>query len=395
MNNKYKKRNISFNSRNEYFSQKEKIKREINNSDTLIEKVLNARKMKYIVLDGFFKNLPKKVEVINFYYDVNNLIKFLHRTKTIMDEIMTFSSGQKFLISSLLINTAAHFRNYFYTRHQKFTNFYFYYSMKPSKNEIEIYPDYKKDFHLKYIGNNLEFGKLNALIKTNLKLCSFLSDYFPHIYFIDTKEINPIVIPYHFIKESQNKPNEISVIYSNDKMNLMNCAHFDNVFLLQSNYNYSALFNKDSIFNIYHTKLNEPTIINPKLIPYMFSISGYSSYNIKGVPRIAEKKTITIFEKMIKNLTISNIEYNDEELFIESIKNEKTLKDHIDIIQRNLQLFKLDLIYNKLTETQKLKLFQLNDYQDLKNLIKIDNTYYQNCPLQFDELMLGEDYETL
>jgi hypothetical protein len=387
----------------EDMNEKEKLHEDIFNADHIIEKILNSKKIRYDVLNEIIPlkynsdtqttidiNTHKKVENVSIYIDLNNILNSLYNPK-VLETVNSFNENSRYLISSNLINMAAHFRNYFATRKQVYTNFVFFYSTKESKYEKEVYEDYCLDYYNKRMGNNPDFIIMNKLIKENLELCKILSDYLPHIYFIDSKDINPMIIPLPFISASEK--NEISIIYSNDKMQILNAIR-NRCYLLTSDMYNVTLYNRNDLVE-YYCKDESYNNLNPALIPYMFCISGYKKYNINGWKGYAEKKTCKLFNKWIEEDKISNIKYNSEMFLNELINNVKPNEEQLEIFKRNLELFNIVIIYNKLSNTDKETVFDVNDLQDLKSLLRINKEYYELYPLMIDELLIGEEYESI
>jgi hypothetical protein len=379
--------------------EEEVILNEIYNGDNLIEKLMNGKKIRFEVLNELIPKFPDNIDTVTIYIDLFSIIHPLYNIK-ILEEVhnLVMNDNNKFLISSHLINTAAHFRRYFATRRNCYTNIVFYYSLEKSKNEIEINPNYKFDFYdkrLKY--KNTSFYLLNKNIKSNIDICEILSDYLPHIYFINTEEFNPLIVPYHFSQGQGN--NELSFIYTDDKVSTLNLLYRKNMNLLYQGYKaISFINNKEDLLYIYSGKENVyENKINSYLLPYIYAISGYNKYNIEGaVPSSKEIRTCNKIVKLIDQGIISNINYNNKDLFINDLANSNNYtEEQLNIIKNNIELFDIRLIYNKLNEADKLKIFNCKDLENINELIKINDNYYQYYPLNLEDILLGEDYESV
>jgi len=231
---------------------------------------------------------------------------------------------------------------------------------------------------------------MNNLIKTNLNLCQTLSNYLPHIYFVDTKEINPNLTPYHFIQSQAN--DEISIIYSNDKVQMLNCLQNKNTYLLTSSYGNVNLYSQNDLVELYCKK--EFTNLNVYLLPYLFAFSGNKKYSIEGIKGYAELKTCKYFTKLLEQGVISNINYKDPSMFLSEIKNSIDPEQY-HILERNISLFHLPSMYMDLSDSEILSTFTVKDLQDMKSLVDINAEYYEKYPLHLEEIMLGEEYESL
>jgi len=370
-------------------NEKELEQDDIYNSDTTMEKILNSKKIRYEILNSIFSKLPQNITTVTMYIDVFSIINNLYNPN-VLENISAFNDEKSFIFSSNLVNLAAHFRNYFATRKQLYTNFVFFYSTEVSEKELDIYPDYRKEFYTKRLDNNSEFIIMNNLIKNNLNLCQILTDYLPHIYFVNTKKINPNLVPYHFIKSQES--DEISIIYSNDKVQMLNCLQNKNTYLLTSNYGNVNLYNQNDFIELYDKKNDNN--INPQLLPYLFAFSGNKKYSIDGIKGYAETKTCNFFRKMLDKNIISNINYKEISMFLNEIKDSITPEQY-HILERNIHLFHLPTMYDSLSNSEIISTFNVKDLQDMKSLVEINAEYYEKYPLHLEELMLGEEYESI
>jgi len=370
-------------------NEKELEQDDIYNSDTTMEKILNAKKIKYDILNSLFPKFPKNTTTVTMYIDVFSIINNLYNPN-ILENISAFNDEKSFIFSSNLINLAAHFRNYFATRKQLYTNFVFFYSTEKSERELKIYEDYRKEFYIKRLDNNSEFILMNNLIRSNLNLCQILTNYLPHIYFVDTKGINPNLVPYHFIQSQES--DEISIIYSNDKVQMLNCLQNKNTYLLTSSYGNVNLYSQSDFIELYSKKDNNG--LNPQLLPYMFAFSGCKKYSIEGNKGYAEAKTCSLFQKLLDKNMISNINYKEPSIFLNEIKDSITPEQY-HILERNISLFHFPTMYMSLTNSEILSTFTVKDLQDMKSLVDINAEYYEKYPLHLEELMIGEEYESI
>jgi len=370
-------------------TEKELEQDDIHNSDTTMEKILNAKKIRYEILNSLFTKIPKNITTVTMYIDVFSIINNLYNP-SILENISAFNDEKSFIFSSNLINLAAHFRNYFATRKQLYTNFVFFYSTEKSEKELEIYPDYREEFYKKRLDNNSEFILMNKLIKSNLNLCEILTNYLPHIYFVNTKEINPNLAPYHFIGCQES--DEMAIIYSNDKVQMLNCLQNKNTYLLTSSYGNVNLYSQNDLIELFCKK--DEFTLNPQLLPYLYSFSGHKKYSIEGCKGYAELKTCKLFKKLLDENVISNINYKEPSIFLNEIKSSITPEQY-HILERNISLFHVPTMYMSLSDSEILSTFTVKDLQDMKSLVDINAEYYEKYPLHLEELMLGEEYESV
>ena len=96
---------------------------------------------------------------------------------------------------------------------------------------------------------------------------------------------------------------------------------------------------------------------------------------------------------MDKNV-ISNINYKDISIFLNEIKDSITPEQY-HILERNISLFHIPTMYISLSDSEILSTFTVKDLQDMKSLVDINAEYYEKYPLHLEELMLGEEYESV
>jgi hypothetical protein len=395
MSKEVKRRNF-----NQSFKRRENMTAEelehdqIYNGDELIEKILNSKKIRYDLLNDLFDHIPSKYETVTMYIDLLSILNSLYNPN-ILESITSFDGDKKRLMSSNIINMAAHFRNYFATRKGKYTNIIFYYSLDESKYETEDNCNYRKDYYFKRFSKSSEFMVMNKLIKDNIELCEIISDYLPHIYFVNTKEINPLLVPYYYIEQSLD--NELNIIYSNDKMNMLSClSNSHDTYLLSASFGKVVLYDKGSLLELYSNSKDyddSKYSINPDLLPLAYAISGHKKYNIDGLKGYGQKKALNLIQRLLDDGVISNIKYNNKKLLIDDLSNDKKLSpEQISIISDNLDIINPSYMFRKLSKADILSSFSVKDLCDMESLIQINRGYYEKYPLQLEELLIGEDY---
>lgn len=371
----------------------EKISYEINNSDLLVEKILNSKKIKYILLRELKEELPKNIKSLTWYIDLYSILGEVF-SPNVSKELIILNRKKQLMISSNIINLAGHLR-VFFAKYGIKTKFIFFYSNQMSENETAIEPLYKQSFYnKKIVGYNEESKQIIEIVNRNINLMETLSDYLPHIYFMNSGKVDPLMIPYHFIKEN---PSETAIIYSNDKLNIMNALLSDNVYILTFNYKEVIMYNKNDFINLYMSnKKSNDNKLTPYLIPFMFSISGYKKYDIYGLKGYGEVKTFSLIDKLVNTGILSNINY-DILTFSKDISKKFNTLD-IETINNNYKILNLDMMYNRLSIADKVRLDnKITDLQDIKSLVSINSEYYEKIsrPIDLEAVLTNEKYESI
>lgn len=373
----------------------EQERNELYNGDSDIDKVMHGRKIKYEVLNKLFDgHLPKK-QLCNIFIDVHSLLKKLY-IPVIAKSFDNLSGYNKFVISSQLLNIAAHYRHYFVSRKQMYTNIYFYYSMDKAEKLVAEHPVYRSSFYTKHIDKNFEYHNINKVVAQNLELCKLISDYIPHVYFINTKKEDYNIVPYHFLKEIEDSgtEDEFSIIYTDDKIQAINASLFKDTYILTPNSDKSKLYYQDSLINFIIGKDDEDYMMFPPLLQYSFGISGYNKYDVSGWKSYGHKRAIDYMIKQISAGNIRNIEYGTVNHFIEDLVSNCKIDEEKQLqLEKTYKLLSPKFNYSRLTDVTISNIFTTSDLIDKASLTRLNSYYYDKHPIMLDELMEGEEYE--
>jgi len=370
----------------------EKAREHINNGGSAVEKILNSKKIKYKVLDELLEyELPKNIDTVNMFIDIYSVINTLYSPQVIEESLPTLNEHEKFMITSELVNLVAHYRHYFISRKGLYTNFIFYYSDERSEFHMNINDEYKKKFYSKRVDDTVKFKTINKLLQTNITLMKPIIDNIPHAYLINTKHIDYNVVP-HYMMQFQSK-DEYSLIYSNDKLSLLNVIHNPNdCMVMTARSDKSKLYDStNAIKRFSKAKSIDSINLLPDFLPFILAISGYKKYSLSGIRGYGIIKSSRLIEKAIKKDFLSNIPY-DIDNFIEGIRKLDKLSDEdLEVVRNNYLLIDVDNYIQYFDEADE-ELFNsaFVDKGDYKGLREINDKYFTHFPLQLDEIMEGE-----
>jgi hypothetical protein len=371
---------------------KEKEQHEIYKGDYNFESIINSKKIRYELLNQLFDKIPKGKDTVTMYIDLYSILNQLYNPN-VLESITHLDYEAKIILTSHIINMAAHYRRYFATRKGMYTNIIFYYSHTESHNEKEVYPDYRKEYYAKRFGLNSDFIQLNKVLKEVFNLCEMISDYLPHVYFVNTKQVNPILAPYYFQKYALDC--ELPVVYSNDKVQMLNCIYSNDELFMSASYSNVTLYTINELMEVY-TKKEDYNDLNPTLLPYIMSLAGEKKYNIEGMPKFGPVSSAKKFKKWIQDGNISNINYKISSMFLDDIERIEEMNSKMfTTIAQNIELFHLPTMFNKLRESDIVECFRVKDLVSINSLIELDNEYFSKYPLMLEELLLGEEYESV
>lgn len=370
---------------------------------TLFEKILHSKKLNYVTLSklvnkfiGNKKIIRNDSNTINIFIDFYDIIKPFYNPKTI-ETFNNIKMNERFMISSEILNTAAHYRHFFYSRLRLFTNIIFFYSNKKDKYRTSIDNNYRKDFYDKRLNlNNQNFGVLNEIIQKNINLIKAYCEYIPHLYFINSGNIDYNLIPYIFLskdlhfKQNIIDSNNNSIIITNEKYNYQDLLLNDNVLQLELRGKLKSNFitSEDIIKELVTKSKKEYSFtVLPELFPLILSLSGYKEYNINGINKMGYIKALNFIQKLLNKNCISNIQYKN-------IKNIKELSsyfknDDFNIFYNNLKLLNNDFYKFNSNDLVNIQL-QLIDKIDMKSVRYINDKYFTRYPILLNFLFDGE-----
>lgn len=359
----------------------------------MLDIILNSKKTKYVVLDKILKpNVKPGTTNINFFIDINSVLKTLYNPKT-MEIFASLHIDEKYLISSELLNFAAHYRHYCYSRIGIYSTFYFYYTSKECNSLKKIDPNFKKTHYDKYISLNNPVTKgINGNISRNITLSSKIAEYIPNVYFIDSKFEDPNVIPYHFISNN-NEETDMFLILTNDEVQYQNTLFHEDCKIMTIHGDDSKVFGSDEIYDhiISKSKKEINNILVPDFYRYLLAISGVKKYDIEGWKKFGYLRTLENLNKWHRSGLFSNINYDDENMFAETLNVSQEEKD---ILIKNFNLLDIKTIYYNISAKNKLELFDHSIYNfvDAKSLRYINDVYYQKYPILLEYIVEGEEY---
>src|SRR5699024_7686601 len=108
----------------------------------------------------------------------------------------------RFMVASEIINMVGHYRHFFYSRLNMYTNVIFHYSDQHDSFRESLLDNYREDFYSKRLDqNHPTFNIMNGIIQRNVRLIKLFCEYVPHAYFINSGPIDSSLVPHLFLSE--------------------------------------------------------------------------------------------------------------------------------------------------------------------------------------------------
>lgn len=342
-----------------------------------VEELLYSNYIKYDRLSRLC-GLFKPNTFMDIYIDMYSMVKGLYNRNDIQIMIPT-------TIVSSVINLCAHYRWYLSSLGID-TTFYIVNSQNISELNKKFYPEYNSKIEYAYSMDK----RMDELVFSNIDLLQTLCQYLPDIHFIESVDGYETGAIMNYIMDTVNNDNtRYNVIITRDIYNYQLCQR-DNTFILRpkktKDGDMSYIINKDNVMKIFLWERKSSiidTTLDPGLLSIVMALSNLPERNIKSL--LNTNVSIDILEDAIRNYRLSNsYNFHTNSIWtalcnIPQIFNVgETIIDHrIKAIDTNFQ----SSVYSNTLECGMLRFENL---YDPKNVIKINETYFVNNPLNLE-----------
>ena len=356
-------------------------------ANNTLKKILHSKKVPYKNLDKELRpHIPNHCEKINVFIDIHSIYNSLYNPD-LMSLFNKFTRDEKFALSSDLINAAGHYRHYFFSRLNKYTNIFLFYSSKKNKRALEIDENYKKEWYEKRLDyESKDYGNMNTMMKNNLKITSLLSTYIPHCYLIDGNNVENFMIPYLIIKNKKLEE-QFSVIISNDSVYTQYLNIFDSVINFQVRGHNSFSIDSENVALSYYKREDkipnflkeEPlaTTILYNFNSYIDAICGHNKFDISPIKGWGVVRVVKKLIKLLKDGKIEIKKYRRRKFLSILYKEGFFTDEEIKKVYSNLLLTDIVLINKDINNAKYKKIEdQLVDINSLISLRQSNNKYY-------------------
>lgn len=373
---------------------------EIKNEISQFEKILHSKKVRYAILDNLINPILPDIEevgdTVNIFIDVYSVYNQLFNPETI-DMFSSMNKREKNKFASDILNMAGHYRNYFGKFHSRYTNIYLYFPSRICEEKVYKMPFFKKEWYEKRLDfDNIVFGTFSKLIARNLEVTKRISEYLPHIYVIDTRAIDHLVVPELVIQKSEMEK-KVNIVISNDNLSLAIPSKYEYGFMLTVKGDNSKLIDNFGIADALSTAKTiggKENQIVKYFFDYIIALAGIKKMGIEPITGFTVLKGIKTFIKLIDNKNIELTRYDDY-VAISNILVENKM-----ISEGQAKFFELN--YRTLTQSNNIIemskgkiefiMNQIVDKVDAVGLKTLNQESFYRDPLNFDFLFMGEEY---
>lgn len=348
----------------------------------MIQKIINQHRIKFNTLHELFDNKYNKSKyknsTIDIHIDLHSILSDLYKDSN-YSESNYLEDKNSMIISSCIVNLAAHYRLFFHSRYKMNTKIYLYFANKKSRNNSEYYQSYGYKFFDKYSEDNAEFLPVNNEVSNNLKLTQVIFEYIPFVYYIDCGNIEPLIACNHMIKNSNNN----SIILTKDEYWYQSVGYNSNTEILRLKRDDSYIINSDNIYKVLlKGKSYQAKYISESFLSVIQSFTGVKSRDIKSIKKYGYSTIIKILDQAVNKDYIPN-----RYVHIESILDEIYTGDKKEDLISIFNAIDIKIQLEELSKAQKTHLSdQIKDRYNKRDLVALNSKYYTGE----DSLMLEE-----
>lgn len=348
--------------------------------------LLNESKVKYDKLDELLSDQLSDIrfsQSVNIIIDLKDIFKKLFRVDQPLDV-----NNPRIVedISSDVINTIAHYRNYFYKK-DKYSTFYLLYSKTKCDYFKTLLPDYKKEYYEKFNSEEMTDRKsiLDRVVAVVEKICQNI----PNCTFVDTYKFDELPYMRFIIERSQT--NQINLILTNDE--ILYQLVDKHTFILNLKGIKSVLITEKNIYSVI-LKNKDEYELSSNLYPLVLAIAGNKKYGFENIQGYAINRSIKLLMNLLDDGVCNDISSIEPSINFDAlneknklhkiiIDNKDFIKKNYDFITRYTSFYSSKIIIE--AELQTIPTRSVYNYF-LELNAKVFNTY----PINIDMLVKGE-----
>jgi hypothetical protein len=321
---------------------------------------------------------------MNIFINLDDLFHNIHRPLVNNEFQVCGKDSPKQFISNVF-NLLGHYRYWCIKNNFKCKVYGVYTStMRSFKNNI-YNVDYRKKFKDINSESNSQYYFINDTLKVSLPIITAISKFIPDVYIIDSKYLEPSIIPLYITKD--NSFGDWNLLITRDPYDLQ-YAYRNKWSVISPKGEFSKVINQEGIWN--YVNIRENVFKDEVDLHYPYSLYIFAKTVVgdkyRSIPRIRKIGWKTLFKYLddIKgkypNATDTTLQLKLIELLKGKQITDSTLNDNLNTINIELQL-------DNLIEIDKTSInVQINDVPDYENLKELNRTQFMQYPLNLQFL---------
>lgn len=346
----------------------------------------NGYKVRYVQLNQFFKPIRSthNIRSINIYINLDDFFHTMHKP-LINNQFQICSNDASKQFISNIFNLIGHYRNWALKERLSVKVFGIYTSASRAfKNNIHVH-EYRKKFIEHNNPSNASYYFINQAIHAALPVMATISNYVPDVYLIDSKYLEPSIVPLYIDKELYHA--DWNLLISRDTYDLQ-YAYKDKWSLIVPKGDNSRIVTGRDIWNYVSIKehvYKEPVDMAYDCSLYILakSIVGDQYRNIPRLRRIGWKTLFKYLDDTIaKNKDCSIVRMQN--YLVELLEDKRV---GFDDINSNIACTNVEEQVNAMMEIDKTVIdSQFIDIPDYENLKEMNRTKFYKYPINLDFL---------
>lgn len=347
----------------------------------------NGYKARYEIMNHFMLPICNSqiVSSMNIFINLDDLFHILHNP-LINDEFQVCGKDAPKQLLSNIFNLIGHYRYWAIKNHYSCKVYAIYTTtIRSFKNNVYI-PSYRDHFKIINATENTKCYFVNNAIQLTTPILSVISKYVPDVYIIDSKYLEPSMIPYYIATEIHQA--DWNLLVSRDPYDLQ-YAYRNRWSLLTPKGDNSNVINQYGIWNYVNQK--EKVFKDEIDLHYPYSLYVLAKAVVgdryRSIPRLRRIGWKTLF-KMLDQVMEENLSAGETTLklkLIEKVKGRSSLTN--EMINANLNAINIELQTESMMQIDRSLINdQIIDVPDYNNLQEMNRTKLMDYPINLQFL---------
>jgi hypothetical protein len=355
--------------------------------------IMHSRKTRYDVLDEILGPRMRTIgagKTVNIFVDIHSVYAPLFKSD-LLPLVSQIEGNRWFLLSGELVNTAAHWRHYMWSRHRIYTNIFLYHSSLPRKDAEQIDPGYRARFYEKRIlDDNHEWRPIRELVTKNIDIAKGLCEYIPYAYVVDGEETDHSALPLFY---SMRMPAALNLVVSNDPVaSLYPACRSEPWVTVTAKNEKSRLFDSENCLQNMSDAKSMPDNLPGRLAPWALAMAGCAKWDLPPIRRgmgVAKASKI-LANWHVRGMLATDAPMIDPQIVLDAAYNTEWTSDEMERMVINHSLLNPVVAYLNMSDEQFARLdAQLVDGYDPVSLKEVNQTYYSGNSISLDWLFDG------
>lgn len=344
----------------------------------------NSYKVRYELMDHLLNPIVRSrpIKNVTFYINLDDVFHNLHRPLTNNEFQVAGVNAAKQVMSNVL-NLIGHYRQWAIRRYFNVTVVgVFTSARKYFKNSLYV-PNYRKKYMNICDKQNTQYFFVNEAIFSAMPLLTTISHYLDKIYIIDSKYLEPSMVPM-WLSENKFTNSDWNVLISRDTYDVQ-YAYRDKWTLIYPKSDMSNVVNRENLWdhiNMREKVYKDERYVNLKYGQDLFlTCKAITGDVYRSVPRLGRIGWITIF-KYLEELSHDRISGPMEiQLQLEELLRNKK-KVTMNEFNANRMAVDVDMQCSTINDIEKgIIETDIIDILDYKSLQELNSRYFKEYPI--------------